>query len=268
MIDLDYAISQFHLYRKGYPNDSRTQLKTDHMLRVMSNSIDIAEKLQLSSTDVNLAGLIGLLHDIGRFEQVKQFNTFIDKDSIDHAVCSSQQLFDNLLIRNFIKDNQYDYIIQKAIENHSRFEIEDGLSEEALLHSKIIRDADKIDIYLQVLSSDAKLVFDGPTPNSDDTISDVVLENFKNGKCIKTQDMKTKLDDYVRKCALIYGFYFPHISLQQVYHNNYISKLKKHFLQSFPIDNPITLDQMTQVENMANEYMSRMVNENKYNVKK
>lgn len=268
MIDLDYAISQFHLYRNDYPNDSRTQLKTDHMLRVMSNSIDIAKKLELSSTDIKLAGLIGLLHDIGRFEQVKQFDTFIDKDSIDHAIFSSQQLFDNLLIRNFIKDSKYDYIIQKAIENHSRFEIEDGLTEEALLHSKIIRDADKIDIYLQVLSSDARLVFDGPLPDDNDTISDIVLENFKNGKCIKTQDMRNKLDDYVRKCALIYGFYFPHISLQQVYNNNYISKLKDHFLQSFPIDNPVTLQQMEEVENIANEYMSGMVNENKYNVKK
>ena len=38
-------------------------------------------------------------------------------------------------------------IIKKAIENHSRLEIEENLDERTLLHSKIIRDADKIDNY-------------------------------------------------------------------------------------------------------------------------
>ena len=42
---------------------------------------------------------------------------------------------------------QYDCIIYKAINNHNKFEIERGLSERELLHCKIIRDADKLDIF-------------------------------------------------------------------------------------------------------------------------
>ena len=56
-------------------------------------------------------------------------------------------LFEKCMIRKFIEDNQYDGIIKKAIENHSKLKIEENLDERTLLHSKIIRDADKIDNY-------------------------------------------------------------------------------------------------------------------------
>lgn len=49
------------------------------------------------------------------------------------------------MIKNFIEDCQYYEIIKKSIENHSRLAIEKGLNERELLHSKIIRDADKLD---------------------------------------------------------------------------------------------------------------------------
>ena len=44
-------------------------------------------------------------------------------------------LFEKGLIRNFIKENKYDYIIKTAIINHNRFQIEEGLDEKTLLHS-------------------------------------------------------------------------------------------------------------------------------------
>ncbi len=56
-------------------------------------------------------------------------------------------LFEKGMIRDFIENNQYDEIIKIAIDNHSRLTIEDGLNERTLLHSKIIRDADKLDNY-------------------------------------------------------------------------------------------------------------------------
>lgn len=68
-------------------------------------------------------------------------------------------LFEQGLIRNFIEDSQYDNIIKKAIENHSKLSIEEGLDKRVLLHSKIIRDADKLDNYRVKKEENIKAIF-------------------------------------------------------------------------------------------------------------
>ena len=257
MIDLNFAMNAFNDYRNKYPDSERINLKVAHMKRVMKNNINLAKNLKLSDEDINLAGLIGLLHDFGRFEQVRIYDTFIDSKSINHAMFSSEQLFKNGLIRNFIIDDSYDSIIKAAIENHNKFEIEPGLSEEALLHSKMIRDSDKIDIYVEVTNSDANLVFDGPY-NIDDTISEKVFRDYMDHKCIKTEDMHCKADDYVRKVALIYGLYFPQ-SLQAVQDQKLIDKLTEHFKKNFIFSNMGVYKTIDIVNNVANKYINRNI---------
>lgn len=257
MIDLKYALEAFDEYLKSYPNTHRVDLKVAHTKRVLNNNIGLAKSLRLSQEDINLAGLIGLLHDIGRFEQVKRYDTFIDSESINHAMFSSEQLFKEGLIRRFIKDDKYDEIIKAAIENHNKFEIETGLSDKALLHAKMIRDSDKIDIYVQVLESDPKLVFDG-SYDSGDTISEKVFRDFIEHRCIKTRDMNCKVDDLVRKVALIYGLYYPQ-SLQIVKQQGLINKLVGYFKKSFEFSNQQTIQMIDMVNKIANSYMEHKI---------
>lgn len=111
------------------------------------NARNIALSLNLSNEEVKLAELIGLLHDICRFEQVKLYGTFYDNKSIDHATKGLEVLFEDKHIRKFVTEDKYDAVIFKAINNHNKFYIEKGLNEKELLHCKIIRDADKMDIF-------------------------------------------------------------------------------------------------------------------------
>lgn len=259
MIDLKHALNAFQEYRNNYPNTERINLKVEHTKRVMKNSIQLARSLNLSEEDVALAGLIGLLHDIGRFEQAKIYDTFIDSQSINHAMFSSEQLFKNGLIRKFVSDTQYDDIIKKAIENHNKFEIDKDVSGKALFMSKLIRDADKCDIYVQVLESDPVLVFDGNYDKTD-KVSDKVLSDFMQHKCIETKDMNCKADDYVRKVALIYGLYFPD-SLKVIDEQNLIGRLTDHFINSFEFSNPNTVDTIRNVNKHANKYISEQLRE-------
>lgn len=53
-------------------------LKVKHTYEVVNKSEYIAEGLGIDEENTELAKLIGLLHDIGRFEQVKQTNDFLD----------------------------------------------------------------------------------------------------------------------------------------------------------------------------------------------
>ena len=146
MIDFNIAKKAFKDYVASFDlNDSKIRLKIEHTYKVVEACEYIAKDLKLNEEDINLAKLIGLLHDIGRFKQLKNFNSFDDNSTIDHAEYGADILFKDNLIRKFLAEETYDNIIEKAIRNHNKYKIEDNLSERELLFSKIIRDGDKMD---------------------------------------------------------------------------------------------------------------------------
>ena len=112
----------------------------------MKRCQEIAQSLKLKQEDIELAGLIGLLHDIGRFEQLRRYDSFIDSKTIDHAALGIEILFNDGLIELFEIDKQYYSLIKTAIFNHNKYEIEPDLII-IYLHCQIIRDGDKIDIF-------------------------------------------------------------------------------------------------------------------------
>ena len=135
LINLNKAKEEFEKYVKPYGRENvKICRKIEHSYRVLDVAEEIAKSLDLSEEDLELAKLIGLLHDIGRFEQIRIYNTFVDKDSIDHADLGVKILFEDNLIRKFIEDDQYDEIIYKAIKSHNKYAIENGLNQQELLH--------------------------------------------------------------------------------------------------------------------------------------
>ena len=75
MIDLEKAKRFYKEYISNYnPENSKIALKIAHIFRTEEKARKIAINLELPEEDVILAELIGMLHDIGRFEQLKQYN--------------------------------------------------------------------------------------------------------------------------------------------------------------------------------------------------
>lgn len=148
MIDLKKAQQVFNHYVHKYNiNDDKVALKISHTYRVMQRCQEIAESLKLEQEDIELAGLIGLLHDIGRFEQLRRYDSFIDNKTVDHAALGIEILFNDGLIELFDIDKQYYSLIKTAVFNHNKYEIEPDLDNHTYLHCQIIRDGDKIDIF-------------------------------------------------------------------------------------------------------------------------
>ena len=86
MIDIEKAKKAFIKYTENYDlKVEAIERKQKHSLRVMELSTKIATELKLSQDEINLATLIGLLHDIARFEQYTQYKTYRDVDSFDHG---------------------------------------------------------------------------------------------------------------------------------------------------------------------------------------
>ena len=148
VIDRERVKQAFQEYTGRYDiHDEKIRLKVEHTYRVADISEQIAEKLGLSEEDIALAWLIGMLHDIGRFEQLRRFHTFVDSQSIDHAHFGVELLFQDGLLARFVDNSgENEELIKKAIYWHSAFRIDPQLNDREMLFAKVIRDADKIDI--------------------------------------------------------------------------------------------------------------------------
>lgn len=140
-------LEAFEKYISGYSlNQSYMKLKHDHSIRVMELMGKYAAKLGYSQEDIELAKLIGLVHDIGRFEQYKVYGSDIDHETVDHADYSVVQLFDKNQIKLFTDNEEWYSIIKFAVKNHNKRDIPICEDERVLKFAKLIRDVDKLDI--------------------------------------------------------------------------------------------------------------------------
>lgn len=219
MINLDSAKKAFDKYVSNYDmNDPLISLKYSHTYRVCKESLNIAKSINLDLENTYLAVLIAMLHDIGRFEQARIYQSFNDSKTVDHADLGVKILFEDGLIREFISDNRYDEIIKKAIEYHNKYEI-GKCNELELLHSKIIRDADKLDIINNVVNIGA-INFRSDASQ----ISEGVILNFKNEKSINAKNKKTHNDSLMTMLAFPFDLNFDY-SYHKYEQQGYIDKM-------------------------------------------
>ena len=129
MADRNEVIQAFQNYTAAYnPDDPKIKLKIDHTYRVAGLCAKIAVE---AKADPKLSWLCGMLHDIGRFEQVRRYNTFVDAESVDHASLSCELLFQDGLISSFAPDLEPEtaYLLKTAIHCHSQYRLPDTISE-------------------------------------------------------------------------------------------------------------------------------------------
>lgn len=256
MIDIVKAKKYFKEYVSNYDiNVPRINIKFIHTCHVADNARKIASMIGLSEEEQDLAELIGLLHDIGRFEQVRIYNTFFDKISVDHAEKGVEVLFKDNIIRNFIDDTSYDKIILKAVRNHNKIEIESGLSDKELLHAKIIRDADNLDIFRVFTEQKIEdCVILGTQDISKEKLTPQFLEDFKKEKMLLYSSAKTDMDFMVVCFAHIYGLNFKE-TLTLIKNYDYINKIVKRL----NCQDEYTKKTMDEIAVIANSYIDRMI---------
>ena len=130
MININNIYEKFDKYVSNYNSENgRIKLKIEHIKRVAEISRKLAKNLNLTDEQIDLAEAIGIFHDIGRFEQVRIYDTFSDKDTVNHAELGVKILFEDNLIDDFEIEEKYKKLIKIAVLNHNRDKIEDGLSE-------------------------------------------------------------------------------------------------------------------------------------------
>ncbi len=129
-------------------------LKKDHSFNVVENIEKIALSLDVSDDELEVSKCIALLHDVGRFEQLKKYNTFSDKKSEDHAAIGVNMIEESGVLDCFNEDEIED--IKVAIANHNKFAVPSLNNTRTEMYVKLIRDADKLDILRLVTGYYAK----------------------------------------------------------------------------------------------------------------
>lgn len=182
-------IDAFDKYVQLYDlNNYNLKSKYNHSYRVMNLNKKYAKLLNFNQEDVSIATAIGLLHDIGRFEQYKQFESFDDSKTIDHADYSIKMLFDKNHIEKFKIDKNYYDIIKFAIQNHNKISIQNTNNPQKLMHAKLIRDTDKIDI-TYIFAHEVKHL------DTSDTISKDVLDDIRNHRIVNRKHCQNRNDN-------------------------------------------------------------------------
>ena len=171
------------------------QLKLVHTRKVVEAACAIAKGEGFDAPTARACEAAALLHDTGRYEQLRVYNTFRDSDSVDHAVFSH----DIVKEKGWLDGWEDKDAILAAVLYHNRREIPEGLDPLTLACSRTVRDADKLDIFRvledQIATTDwrhdAKAFWNLPTTAAPNP---VVAEAIREGRPVDYQDIKSLAD--------------------------------------------------------------------------
>ena len=136
-----------------------------------------------------------------------------------------------------------------SILNHNIAKIEKGLTEKQNLHAKIIRDADKTDIFYVLTIGDKKAIWE-KEDLSNDKITDEIYREFIEEKYIDYKKRETSADFLVSHFAYVYDFNFNQ-SLKIIKENNYIDKLYKRHI----FNDEETMKRYNKIYEIAKKYL-------------
>jgi len=129
--------------------NANLKMKEEHSRRTRDEMLYLARELGLDAKTTRTAETIALFHDIGRFEQFIRHGTYNDGRSVDHCLLALEVLEETKVLAPLEEDERQ--LIQRAIEYHGLRQLPDHLDGQCLLLAKLIRDADKLDIFFTVI---------------------------------------------------------------------------------------------------------------------
>lgn len=205
----NYLVKKFAVYTANFDSSmTKIRLKIEHTYKVAELCDLIADSLNLSEEDKTIAWTCGMLHDVGRFEQVKRYDTFVDSLSVDHANFGADLLFkDNLyeqMVPTDVTSDQGD-LIEKTIRAHSSFRIPETFTDRERLFANLLRDADKVDIFRVNYEIPLNEIFnvDMAILKASD-VSDEVKKAFDEHRCVMRNERHTPADYLVAHICLVF----------------------------------------------------------------
>lgn len=238
---IDEYISGYYTSDSGY--NYPLKLKKDHTTRVCDNIVMIGKAMSLSDYELILAETMALFHDMGRFEQYAKYGTFSDLASENHAKLSLRQMSIHGVLANHTADEKR--FIFKAIAYHNAAALPDVKDEQELFYMRLLRDADKLDIWKVVIDyyhNRNHLKSPAIELNlSDDPIwSGKIIDAVVNKKTVHIKDVKTLNDFKLLQISWVFDLNFTP-SFQMVEKQKYLHQIAATLPQSKDIEEAVSM---------------------------
>jgi len=177
---------------------------------------------------------VALLHDVGRFEQFVKYRTLNDRQSESHAQISIDELKSHRVLDHLTVEEIE--IIFKAIDAHSRKTIPENLDQRSVLFSKLIRDADKLDIWKVLIEADQgtttalnAIVFSDLPDNEE--YNPKALKAISSGEMFDLAEIRSRNDFRLLAMAWVFDLNFSasfHLVLERGYIDMLAERLPEH----------------------------------------
>ncbi len=247
----DYCKSFYSSHKDDQKN---IFLKEQHTFCVCENMIQIADEIPLNNNEALLAEAIALFHDVGRFPQYAKYKTFRDSNSENHGALGAKILDEKKVLRHITKKERE--LITQVIKYHNAFKIPAKQTPETVFFLKLIRDADKLDIWRVFLdyyeSPDAERASAIGLGFSDvQTYSPEIVASIYKKQITPLVKAKTFNDYRLVQLSWIYDLNFS-ASLREVLKRDYINRIASYLPQT---------EDIKSVSAYLEEYIYQRVNE-------
>ncbi|MDH4231888.1 MAG: HD domain-containing protein [Nitrospirota bacterium] len=246
--DLEAFKDWFSGYTQGFFTDNtedrrNIDLKIRHTFLVCENIVGIAQSESLNKNELLLAETAALFHDIGRFLQYEMYRTFLDSISVNHARLGAEILVEkNVLSRIPVNEQE---LILNTVRFHNTFELPSLADLQKILFLRLIRDADKIDIwrvfseYYEAAEEDRASAAGLGLPD-DPGYSRNVLSCLYKKTSASLSDLKTLNDFKLMQLSWAYGLNFRH-SFRLTSERNFIRRISSTLPQTEEITEAVAL---------------------------
>ena len=233
-----------HTYMRSFRTDDPDvmlgiRLKEIHTGYVTTNARALAVHLGCNPHDTALAEIIGLFHDVGRFRQYAVYQTFNDAMSEDHAELGLKVLAEEVDFLDRLRPQDAD-LVHFAIKYHNKKEIAGTNDVRKLFFAKLIRDADKLDIYrvlLPFLSPEGAEKAPNFVPSdAAQEVSPNFIADFAAGRQADYYRLRTHGDRKIARLMWIYDINFVW-TLRRIVARGYVDA----FLASIPMQEGIAV---------------------------
>ena len=208
--------------------DRHVRLKEEHTARVCEEMRLITEGMGLSREEEHLAQAAALLHDVGRFEQIRKYRTYADPKSVNHGQLGVE-ILDKEGILNDLSANER-AILKTSVHWHSAKTLPEGLDEQTAMFCKLVRDADKLDV-LDLLIGNFRRYYDDPEHfdlevefSDRPDVSEPVIQSVLDRRLVDYRQIQTLHDAQLVLLGWVYDVNFSQ-TLRRIVRKQYLEQI-------------------------------------------
>lgn len=209
------------------PGQQNIRLKIEHTEMVCKMMARLTDGEQMSEEECNLGAAVALLHDVGRFPQYRRFGTFRDSISDNHARLAIEVIREQNILQSVGATERL--IIEEAVRFHNLLALPHNFKSPTDRYIRLIRDADKLDIWRVFVEHFAKPVDERPSavtlgfPDLPE-VSAACLEQIMKKQVIRLDTVRSVNDFILLLLSWVFDLNFT-TSYQLLHDDGYCNKL-------------------------------------------